>query len=385
MSAVIVEPKQAAASVAWAPIADSDGARIVLPGQTPQGQHILSALLKRSYAITPDRVCTRAAQDQPLTPGDVFWDTPMNSSVRLESDFVPFKLQTDVVLIGRVHAPGGRPTAQCEVSLQIADRIKRIRITGDRRACFTGKDTTPSFTEPEPFTDMGLRYERAYGGTDVYSDKNCPYPYPRNPLGSGFAVLNTAESVDGLLLPNLEDPANLLPPERLCIRDYAKWVEQPQPMGFGWFPKSWQPRCALAGILPADRATERELRAAYAKLLPADQREAYLKHGLPDMDFAFFNGASPGLSLPFLEGGETVVTENLSREGRLSFRLPADTPGIALDVGTGIEAPQVVLHTVLIRLEEREVDLVWRAALPYPGRDWLPQMKRLQIFTRPVR
>jgi hypothetical protein len=40
----------------------------------------------------------------------------------------------------------------------------------------------------------------------------------------------------------------------------------------------------------------------------------------------------------------------------------------------------VVLQTVQIRLEERELDLVWRAAVPYPGRDWLPQMRRMQVF-----
>jgi hypothetical protein len=227
---------------------------------------------------------------------------------------------------------------------------------------------------------MDLRYEGAYGGTDVYSDKRNVYAYPRNPLGSGFAVKNTQESVDGLLLPILEDPNDLLTPQRLCIGDYARWADQPHPASFGWFAKTWQPRCALAGILPADRATEQELRAAYAKLVPADQREAYVRHGLPDMDFRFFNGASTGLAMPFLRGGEPVRTENLSPEGRLDFQLPLDTPRIGLDIGSGVEAPEVVLQTVQIRLEERELDLVWRAAVPYPGRDWLPRMRRMQVF-----
>jgi hypothetical protein len=98
------------------------------------------------------------------------------------------------------------------------------------------------------------------------------------------------------------------------------------------------------------------------------------------MDFRFFNGASAGLSRPYLKGGEAVNTENLSPEGRLDFHLPADAPRIGLDIGSGIEAPDVVLHTVQIRLEERQVDLVWRAAVPYAGRDWLPQMRRMQVF-----
>lgn len=373
-----------AALSAWMPATALHGSRIVLPGQTPQGGHVLSVLLKRSYGIEAGRVCVRAEEDQPLTPGDVFWDTPMNSSVQLESDFVPWKLQTDVVLIARAHAPGGQPTQRCSVGVQIGESFKQIQVTGDRWAQFIGKDQDPVFTDPELFTDMGLRYERAYGGIDVFSDKSTVYPYPRNPLGRGFAVLNAAEIVDNLRLPNLEDPNDPLTPQRLCIGEFANWSGQPQPAGFGWVPKTWQPRCLLAGILPADRAVEQELRAAYAQLVPADQREAYVQNGLPDMDFRFFEGASAGMSLPFLTGDEVVRTSNLSPEGRLDFRLPGDVPRIGLDIGSGIEAPEVVLQTVQVRMEERQVDLVWRAAVPYPGRDWLPQMRKMQVVMEEV-
>jgi hypothetical protein len=36
-----------------------------------------------------------------------------------------------------------------------------------------------------------------------------------------------------------------------------------------------------------------------------------------------------------------------------------------------------VLHTVFIDGDARQVDLIWRGALQYPGVDWLPEMKRL--------
>jgi hypothetical protein len=32
---------------------------------------------------------------------------------------------------------------------------------------------------------------------------------------------------------------------------------------------------------------------------------------------------------------------------------------------------------VCVRLEDRQVDLVWRGAHEYPGPEWLPEMKRL--------
>jgi hypothetical protein len=302
----------------------------------------------------------------------------MNSTVRHETDFIPFKLATDVVVEARVYAPRGVPTTSCIAAIKIGDRRKDIRVIGDRVARFV-KDGVPVFTDPRPFETMDLRYERAYGGIDVFSDKAVSYPYPRNPLGCGFAVTNNEQLLDDLALPNLEDPNDLISPERLCLGEYAKWEQQPFPAGLGWFPKTWVPRARLAGILPGDRATEQELRQVYAKLVPSDQRDAYLQHGLPDMNFEFFNGASPGLSMPYLKGGEQIATANLAREGIVSFQLTGDQPRIGLDIGEGMMEPEVVIHTVMIRMESRQVDVVWRAAVPYAGRDWLPQMQKMEV------
>jgi len=360
----------------------ADGARAarftVLPGQTPAGEYVLSVLLKRSYTIVPGGRCARADADRKLVPGDVHFGDPMNSSVKLESDFVPFKLATDVVLNGTAHAPGGRPVRALTASLIVGQFRKDVRVIGDRTALYQ-EGADPLFTEPAPFTTMELRYERAYGGIDIYSDPKVPCAYGRNHLGRGFVVANTLRSVDKQPLPNLEDPADLLTPARLTIGHFVHWERQPMPAGFGWWLKYWRPRALLAGVMPADRATERELRAAYRTLVPKDQLAMYDQTGLPDMDFRFFNGASPGLVLPFMTGDEGVRAINLAPEGELSFRLPGDRPRVALDVGRGPEERPVVLHTVMIRMDEREVDLVWRMALPYPGPDWLPQMRKLEV------
>jgi hypothetical protein len=132
--------------------------------------------------------------------------------------------------------------------------------------------------------------------------------------------------------------------------------------------------------MPADRAVERELRRAYASVVPADQREMYAKTELPDMDFRFFNGASPGLVLPFLAGDEWVQLTNLTVDGDLPLQLPCDRPKIGLDVGQGIQEPSVFLHTVMIRADDGQVDLVWRGGVIYPGPEWLPQMRKMEVF-----
>ena len=357
---------------------ESRGRMVMLPGQTPEGEYILSILLKCTYNIVAGRPCARADEDREIIPGDVPWGNPMNTTVRFESDFVPYKLATDVVINGRAYAPEGKPTEMCTVTLQIDDHRKDVLVIGDRKV-HLDNNRTPVFSDPAPFETMDLLYERAYGGIDVYSDKKTAYPYPRNTMGRGFIVAGTETGMEHLELPNLEDPADLLTPDRLLVEEYSRWEDQPMPVGFGWFSKYWRPRSELAGIMPADRPVEQELRKAYSKFVPKDQRGAYLKHGIRDMDFRFFNGASPGLVMPYLRGDEMINTANLGPEGMISFSLPGDRPAIGVDIGEGMKSTEVVVHTVMIHMEERQVDILWRGALPYPGPDWLVEMKKLEI------
>jgi hypothetical protein len=366
------------------PIAETDhsqGETVVLPGQTLEGEYILSVLLKRTYDIVRDKVCIRANFDQALIPGDVPWGNPMNTTTRYETDFIPFKLGTDLVFNGTAYAPGGTPVEYFTAAVKIGDRQKRIRIFGDRTVKFV-KDGTPIISDPSPIATIALRYEHAYGGIDVYSDRQTAYPYPRNPLGRGFIVENTKDGIDNLELPNIEDPDNLLSAERLCIQNYSNWKNQPMPAGLGWFPKYFQPRSEFAGIMPADRKVEQELRNAYAALLPSEHRDIYLNNGIRDMDFRFFNGASSNLVMPYLKGNEEIATANLGPEGIVTFQLPGDTPEIGLDIGDGVKTTETVIHTVMIHMEERQVDIVWRAAIPYKGPDWLVEMRKMETVIR---
>ena len=152
------------------------------------------------------------------------------------------------------------------------------------------------------------------------------------------------------------------------------------PQGFGWVMKAWRQRSCYAGVMPADRPLEQELRKAYAPAVPPAQRKLYEQTQLPDMDFRFFSGASPGLTLPFLSGTEEINLVNLDAKGTIRFQLPGEKPRLGLDIGSGVQEPPVVLQTVLIRMEDRKLDMVWRAAVPYEGPDWLPQMKKMEVL-----
>ena len=352
---------------------------VVLPGQAPDGAPILSVLVKRSYRLVTGGRAERLECAQPLVPGDRHFGDPMNSTVAFESDHVPFKPSTDIVVHATAHTISGAPAQQIIASVVVGTKRKDMVMIGKRQARFReGGD--PVFTDPEPFRTMPVRYELAYGGVDVRSDPSLAFPYARNHLGCGFVVRNVKEAVDGLALPNIEAPDDRLAPERLCCGHVMHWERQPQPDGLGWYSKYWQPRAAKAGVMPGDRAFEQQLRRQYAQVVPPAQRADYEKTGLPDIDFTFFNGASRGLILPYLERGERLAFRNLHPSGDIIGALPEEWPIVTLDIGRGMPQPsRGVLQTVLVRLDALEIDLVWRAAFPYPGLDWLPQLRHMHV------
>ncbi len=98
---------------------------------------------------------------------------------------------------------------------------------------------------------------------------------------------------------------------------------------------------------------------------------------LPTFEARFNNGASLGMIFSRLRGNETIVLEGLSLDGTMEFALPGETPTITLDIGRGEERVESRLHTLSIRPDDREVDLIWRGATVYDGYSWFPKMKRL--------
>jgi hypothetical protein len=346
----------------------------ILPGVNTAGEEILSVVVKRSYTFSDGRICSRRKEDSKLLSGDVYFDDE-NSSVKYENDYVPCKNKTDVVINAKAYSPTGRPKFNFFTSVRIDNITKRLLIYGDRQAKKHSFKAV-KFSDPEPFVEMEIRYENAYGGTDYLADPEIPYSYPRNPIGKGFIVNAKNLESDGFPLPNIEDPKDVLTPQNLCIKKFENWQYQPVPQSFGWYNKLWHPRVSYAGLLPNFREYEKEMRQRYSGYVSENQKKEYAQTETPQMNFSFFNGASPGLQLPFLRGNEEITLENLSKENNiLTFALPDETPFIRFDFGFGVNDIDPRLHTVMIEAEKKTVDLVWCGSVTYPGMQWLPEMK----------
>jgi hypothetical protein len=175
----------------------------------------------------------------------------------------------------------------------------------------------------------------------------------------------------------LEDPNDLLTPERTILGQPERWPQQPLPQGFGWFQPAWYPRCAFAGSYPPFVDVDTVTTEERLGLVPKNHIALAKQFKLPSYHPRLNNGASIGMLFPDIKGDEKVSLSGLSPDGPLEFTLPGDTPRILLDIGSGDRQLQPRLDTVNIRPEELELDLIWRGAYVYEGYSWLPQMKKL--------
>jgi hypothetical protein len=302
------------------PIVDKDGAEARL------------AVVKATFDMTPDGSLRVADKQQPVRLNDEYVGEQGRSSVRYESDGAFYKPGTDVVVVGSVFSPGGRPAPRVNASIEIGPARREVAVLGDRTwECGV---LGVSMTAPKPFTEMPICWERSFGGVDPFSSSSgSQTSEARNPIGTGFRTTKSSDALDGLALPNFEDPGHLI----------SSWDQKPPPAGLGYVGRSWMSRITHAGTFDEDWRRNR------MPILPKD------------FDYRFFMGAAPGLALPsFLRGGESVRLINLTRLGQETFRIPAVNvwcQGVAKR--RRFEEP-ANLDTIEIDTNDRRIVLTWR-------------------------
>jgi hypothetical protein len=336
------------------------------------GRQIVSVNVKHAYHISPSGACSVAEVPEPLLftregtgPEDL--GIP-------ESDVIPFKQSTDLIVMAEAHAP--RPTTtSLDVRIRTVNVERVHRVFGERRCIYRGKGTY-SFAPPEPFKSVPLRYAVAYGGEDpswVGPEKVRmedmfflpPSYYPRNTIGRGYVLTESRDRIDGLLLPQIENPADLLTPERLVVGDPTKWWRQPFPWSCDWFDALWYPRQGFFGALPRGLPDDdREMLEVRAGWVQAGQQKRFAKTPAAErMDNRFADGASPGLILPFMRGDEQVQLDGVFPGGKgLTLTLPGRRPRITVRFEGRDHEVAARLHRVLVSTVQMGVYLVWHGA-----------------------
>jgi len=325
----------------------------LVPGLDLDGRDFVTVSVKAAFELpSPARegAGLEVADEQvPLVMGDEHFGEPAASSLKYESEVGPPKNGTDVVLVGHAYAPGGSAEV-VEAGLQAGPVSKTVYVYGDRRWQRLLGTARPS--SPEPFDKMPLVYERAFGGADLsHSDPSRHSCEERNPVGRGYSARGGAarggaargggDSDEALLLPNIEDPANLI----------SRVDDRPAPAGFGFIARHWEPRKSLAGTYDDEWKNNRN------PLLPVDFDERYYRSAHPELCVA-----------GYLKGGEQVRLKNVSAEGEESFALP----GVSFELKAYLQGEEAFLEalmdTVLIEPDLRRVSVIWKATLKCPGR-----------------
>jgi len=312
----------------------------VMPNQA--GVDTLYLSVMASFAI--ERPCRILPSQPHFADADEYIDTPENSSLLSASNHHTGKTSTDIIVLGNAYAPNNQAVGQLDVRVTVGELTNALRVYGDRHW------RNGRISRPAPFVSMPLRYENAYGGVCPASQQGAADS--RNPVGKGYMSGRSIEAMDGNLLPNIEDPHNL-------IVDPA---DSPGPAGFGPIAPFWAPRLGYAGTY--DQQWQRR-RAPYLPL---------------DFDPRFNNVAHPKMVYPgFLLGGETVGLTNMHKRGNLHFSLP----GLALSSMLTMKAnqtrrAQLTLETLVIKPNDLQLMMGWRAGFVLDKN--LPEVASLSLW-----
>ena len=288
--------------------------------RTATGELTLTVVAKATYALQPGESSLAEHQDDP-TEYDDHWDDDEARSLRAASDLVPFKARADVILVGRVFAPGGRPARSVIGRMLVAGVDKSVEVFCDRVSRQDG-----SLLEGQGFVTMPLYWERAAGGPGTANPAGVRADGPRDTYGM-------------LPLPNLQPPG-------LHVTSHLDFIP---PVGFGPIAPNWPAR---RGRLSA-RLADWDHRRWHQAPLPAD------------LDPGFFSAAAVDQQVDEIRPDERIVLENLDRDHpRLVTSLVGVTPCLVIESSAATKELGMRCDTLVIDTDRRVCTLTWRAQIP---------------------
>ncbi len=295
--------------------------------------------VKATYDVARDGSTTLAATQIPPILAATHNGDPARSSLEYETDLLPPKPTTDLLINGFAHAPNGRPTSEFTVGLELAGLRKSVLVRGDRRF----EMSLGGVVRPGPMTPVvrvPLVYERAYGGFDDRDpDPTRQRLDPRNPVGCGVAA--KPEHLVGQPVANFEFPGT----------DIAR----AGPAGFGAISSHWSPRSDHAGTYDAAWIEKRK------PLLPED------------FDERFYQCAPLDQQLPGgLPRDARLLLLNLHPRGTMSIQIPRAQLRYTTFFTKAARQRYIhhrgKLNTILAEPEHDRLTLVWSTVLDC-GRD----------------
>jgi len=291
----------------------------LLTGSTGEREILAIVACKVTYRLEQERLV-------PVT-GDDAWpvfDKPYEfEKVSLAPDLEFRKRGIDILVFGKVIAPQGKAVRSMRVAVECGQIRHQVAVFGDRVWRKAMLRFVPS--EPEPFLEMPLTNDRAFGGkAKMYGAE---VAHPINPDGRGF--LFEKEEVEGTPLPNIEDPDALI----------KTWQDKPRPACF------FKP----LGILEK-------------KNLPEEHPERVPFRVMPTL----FNQAVPELVAQPEDLGDSLRLIGFAPDGDIVFPMPSvKGPSVHARVGDLQSRFPATLSTLLVLAPERVLVASYLALFRY--------------------
>ena len=226
-------------------------------------------------------------------------------------------------LRGNLALPNGQMAREMPFTVTAGTRRMDLLLLGPRQA--TCKRWRRAHLDLPVHSDLfPLEPSQAFGGCSA------GMAYPRNPLGKGFALSRSPESMAGVELPRLENPIQRLDNVNWPLRRWDAWPTLPMP---------WYPDGSCSAHHP-------------------------LAHALP---------WEPGTSI--------ALTHSLSSP--LRWKLPDWTPvGALVEDGNGRTAP-LKLRGVDLHLDSGIATLDYVTSFSIPGPEYLAELRELKAGVVP--
>jgi|SRR5580765_2697234 len=306
-------------------------------GLEPSGRELLVVVMKATFVLPRLGESVRLADEQmPLIMADTFTGEPGLSAPVHEIDFAPRKHACDVLLTGHARTPVGRRVTRLRAGMRVGPMEKVFDVVGDRvwEANLSGIRAS----DPQPFTEMPVSYDRAYGGADRHSEDPAEHDaYLPNPVGRGWHKHLKNAWLDGSPLPNTEKPGETI----------AFPTDKARPMALGPLGRGWPQRARYAGTYD----------------------DAWLADVFPflpsDFDEHYYQAAPEDQQVPLPKGPMEVVLSGFTVDGVRQFTLPHFEAPVHIFPRRGKREDLTAdLDTILIEPDAGTVALTWRLTRP---------------------
>ena len=335
-------------------------------GLEPSGRELLVVVIKGTFVLPKSGEEARLADQQlPLVMADTYTGEPGFSAPLQEMDFAPRKHKCDILLTGHVRAPKGKAVTRMRVGLRVGPMEKILDVVGDR--VWQAQMGTITASDPQPFTEMPLSYDRAFGGADLNSENAADHDaYLPNPIGRGWHKHLQSEFVNGSPMPNFEavgDSVNF--PKDKCL-----------PVALGPLGRGWPQRIRYAGTYD----------------------DAWLEDVFPflpdDFDERYYQAAPEDQQMPLPNGPMSVALGGFTVDGPRQFMLPYLEIPVQVFPNRGDREDLVAkLDTIVFDTDAELFTLSWRVARPLKnslheieqvvagakGREWWQQREQVPI------